>query len=198
MYYGQEQHLTGNFSPNNRQALWSGEGYDTNAPIYTMTSTMNKLRNHAIKTDLRYVTNTSSVLYSDNSTYAARKGPDGVQIVSILTNQGKHEGDYTLQVPGAAPQGTNMTEIMSCKTVLAGNNGTITVPMSGGLPSVYFPTFNLNGSGLCGNKGDASGLGTNSSSTGPGGPKKKGAADNLKVPAWIALGITGALSMMLL
>jgi alpha-amylase len=149
MYYGQEQHLPGNYSPYNRQALWPTQ-YDTSAELYNLTATLNKLRNHAISIDDHYVTNWSSILYTDGSTYATRKGPNGAHILAVLSNQGLQGGDYTLQVHGAADPGTNLTEITLCNgSVVAGENGTITVPMGQGQPRVYFPTFNLNGSGLC-------------------------------------------------
>ncbi|EEA22046.1 hypothetical protein TMatcc_008531 [Talaromyces marneffei ATCC 18224] len=150
MYYGQEQHLPGNYSPYNRQALWPTQ-YDTSTELYNLTATLNKLRNHAISIDDHYVTNWSSILYTDGSTYATRKGPNEAQIVAVLSNQGLQGGDYTLQVPGVADSGTNLTEVTLCdSTVIAGENGTITVPMGHGQPRVYYPTFNLNGSGLCG------------------------------------------------
>ncbi|EED16254.1 alpha-amylase, putative [Talaromyces stipitatus ATCC 10500] len=149
IYYGQEQHLPGNYSPYNRQDLWSTQ-YDTSTELYNLTVTLNKLRNHAISIDDHYVTNWSSLLYTDGSTYVARKGPNGAQIVAVLSNQGLQGGDYTLQIPGVADPGMNLTEVTMCNsTVTAEENGTITVPMGQGQPRVYFPTSNLNGSGLC-------------------------------------------------
>lgn len=195
MYYGQEQHLPGNYSPYNRQALWPTQ-YDTSAELYNLTSTLNKLRNHAISIDDHYVTNWSSILYTDGSTYATRKGPNGAQIVAVLSNQGLQGGDYTLQVPGVADPGTNLTEVTLCdSTVIAGENGTITVPMGQGQPRVYYPTFNLNGSGLCSlesssslsesSKGSSSSLNTTSS----GGPATlpQGAGTISHASGWLIL-----------
>ena len=202
VYYGQEQHLTGLDSPANRQPIWT-TGYNTSAPIYMMISKLNKLRNHAISVNSNYVTNSSILLYTDNSTYATRKGPDGVQIVAVLTNQGTKEGNYDLSVPGAADVGTNMTEVLSCDTVLAGDNGTIVVPMSAGAPKVYFPTFNLNGSGLCGTDETStnvsgSSTSTSTSSSASSTSTKKGAAEQMKVPIWFSLAFVGVLSLFLL
>ncbi|KAH8689124.1 putative alpha-amylase [Talaromyces proteolyticus] len=152
VYYGQEQHLSGQYSPYNRQALWENSpSYDKSAVLYTLTATLNKLRNHAISMDSHYLTNWSSILYNDGSTYVTRKGANGAHIVAVLSNQGLHGGEYTLDVHGAADPGTNLTEVTNCNsTVVAGFNGTITIPMGQGQPRVYFPTFNLKGSGLCG------------------------------------------------
>jgi alpha-amylase len=195
MYYGQEQHLTGNYSPYNRQDLWS-TNYDSSAELYTLTATLNKLRNHAISLDGHYVTNWSSVLHTDPSTYVTRKGANGIQVVAVLSNQGQKSGAYTLQVSGAADPGTNLTEVTLCNsTLVAGTNGTIDVPMGQGQPRVYFPTRQLNGSGLCGNMvSDASNstaTSSNPSSTTTSGSaasaSKTGAADHLQTPLWLTL-----------
>lgn len=202
MYYGQEQHLPGNYSPYNRQALWPTQ-YDTSTELYSLTATLNKLRNHAISIDDHYVTNWSSILYTDGSTYATRKGPNGAQIVAILSNQGLQGGDYTLQVPGVADPGMNLTEVTLCNsTVVAGENGTITVPMGQGQPRVYYPTFNLNGSGLCGFSTSASSSFSPSSkvssgssnSTSSGAPAAtsslpQGASTTVKISTWLGLSI---------
>ncbi|KAJ9251246.1 CAZyme family GH13 [Paecilomyces variotii] len=203
IYYGQEQHLPGNYSPYNRQELWS-TNYNTSAPLYNLTATLNKLRNHAIKVNSNYVTNDSSLLYTDNSTYAARKGVNGVQIVSVLSNQGSNGGAYELEVPGAADEGTELTEVFGCSTVTAGKNGTITVDMDKGEPRVFFPTFNMNGSGLCGTEdtttptASGSSTGTSSSSSVSASSTKKNLAEHLRVPAWLLLGSIGVFSVLML
>jgi len=149
MYQGQEQHATGNYSPYNRAALWT-TGYHTDAPLYKLTGTLNNLRNHAISIDNRYVTSLSSQLYIDQSTIALRKGPDGVQIVSVLSNQGNNMKDYTLVIPGAFTEGQQAIEVTTCQKITATAGGNITVSMSKGEPRVFFPVFNMNNSGLCG------------------------------------------------
>jgi alpha-amylase len=200
MYYGQEQHLPGNYSPYNRQALWPTQ-YNKSTDLYNLTATLNKLRNHAISINDHYVTNWSSILYTDGSTYATRKGPNGAQIVAVLSNQGLQGGDYTLQIPGVADPGMNLTEVTLCNsTVVAGENGTITVPMGRGQPRVYYPTFNLNGSGLCGfsssssfspsSKGSSGSSNTTSSGT-PAASSSlpQGAGPTVKTSAWLGLSI---------
>lgn len=188
MYYGQEQHLTGNYSPYNRQPLWESS-YDTTAPLYTLTAALNTIRNHAINTDSTYVTNTSTLLYTDDSTYATRKGPNGAQIVAVLSNQGTSGGSYELSVPGAANEGTKMTEVIGCTTVVAGTNGTIVVSMDNGAPKVFFPTSNLNGSGLCGTVATST-SGSSATTTGSsasGTSTKKGSAASIRASVWVML-----------
>nr|QBS32936.1 alpha-amylase [Monascus ruber] len=188
VYYGQEQFLSGQYSPYNRQDLWSTK-YDTDAPLYQLISTLNKLRNHAISLDDRYVTNASTILYHDGSTYATRKGPDGVQIVSVLSNQGLNGGAYKLDIDGAAQEGTNLTDVLSCKTVVAGHNDTITVDMDKGEPHVFFPTYQLNGTGLCGNSKSAT-----SASSSPSGTSTSATATSTKDSA--ANGLSASFGLM--
>lgn len=129
--------------------MWSTD-YNTSAELYNLTATLNKLRNHAVSLDDHYVTNWSSILYTDGSTYASRKGSNGAHVFAVLSNQGLQGGEYMLQVSHVADPGTDLTEVISCNRVaVEGPNGTITIPMNQGQPRVYFPTHNLNGSGLC-------------------------------------------------
>lgn len=200
MYYGQEQHLTGNYSPYNRQEIWT-TGYDTTVPLYTLTATLNKIRNHAISLSSNYVTNSSSILYTDGSVYSARKGVEGSQIVAVLSNQGTSGGSYTLDVPGAATKGTSMTEILGCTTATAGTNGTITVKMDAGLPKVWFPTDSLKGSGLCGTESStsSSATGTATSSSSTATSTKKSAAERVAVThALVGLVLVAIFSLVVL
>lgn len=201
MYYGQEQHLTGEYSPYNRGPLWPTK-YNTSAPLYQLTAKLNGLRNHAISVDSNYVNNLSQVLYTDPATYAARKGSNGAQIISIISNQGSNGGPYQLAVPGVADPGTNMTEIMTCGTALAGTNGTILVNMDKGEPRVLFPTLQMPGSGLCGYEGksvNSSGSSSGSSgSSSSNSSSKKGGAAELHVSTALTAVVLGLASFILL
>lgn len=151
--------MPGNYSPYNRAPLWSGSSsgtpYDTEAPLYNLTATLNTLRNHAIKTDSRYVSNHSTELYLDPATMATRKGPDGVQIVAVFSNQGEKGGDYELSVgPGAFQEGMEVMEVLDCTKSNANEAGNVTALMGGGMPRVFFPTAQMEGSGLCGYASD--------------------------------------------
>ncbi|KAF4210361.1 hypothetical protein CNMCM8980_004292 [Aspergillus fumigatiaffinis] len=149
VYQGQEQHMPGNYTPFNRGALWT-TNYDTTSPLFKLTATLNKLRNHAISIDNRYVANHSIELHSDNSTYATRKGPEGAQIVSIFSNQGSNGGKYQLALKDAYAPGTEVMEVLGCSKLTANDVGNLTVDMDAGEPRVFFPVAQLNNSGLCG------------------------------------------------
>lgn len=195
-YYGQEQHLQGNYSPYNRQALWENNP-STTSNLYTLTTTLNTIRNRAISIDSNYITNTSTLLHTDASTYAARKGPNGVQIVSILSNQGSKGGGYTLTIDNVADPGTNMTEVVTCTSYIATGNGTVFVEMDKGEPRVLFPSFQLNDTGICGFGAKATGTGGKNPTTTGSSPSsthsKKGAAGKVGVSGWVlgAMGLMG-------
>ena len=146
---GQEQHMPGNYSPYNRAPLWS-TGYNTEGSLYTLTATLNRLRNHALRIDNHYASNHSQELYVDGSTYATRKGPEGVQIVSVFSNQGSKGGKYQLALQGGFAPGMDVMEILGCSRLTSNEVGNITVEMGAGEPKIFFPMSQLNGSGLCG------------------------------------------------
>ncbi|QSZ35995.1 hypothetical protein DSL72_007119 [Monilinia vaccinii-corymbosi] len=201
-YYGQEQHLKGEYSPFNRQALWENNP-STTSNLYVLTTKLNTIRNHAISVNSNYVTNSSILLYTDDSTYATRKGPNGVQIVSILSNQGSKGGKYSLAVDKAADPGTNLTEIFTCATYIANDNGTIYVDLDKGEPRVLFPTFQMNGTGVCGFAKDASSGTFSVNATSPdsaanGKGSKKGGAGAVRVATWMTGGVVGLVAMALL
>lgn len=141
--------MPGNYSPYNRDIIWK-TGYSTDAPLYKLTATLNILRNHAISVDSHYVSNHSQELYVDGSTYATRKGPEGVQIVSVFSNQGSKGGEYELALAGGFAPGTEVIEVLNCKKLTANNVGNITVSMGAGEPKIFFPVAQMNNSELCG------------------------------------------------
>jgi alpha-amylase len=181
IYQGQEQFQSGNYSPYNRAPLWP-TNYDNTSDLYQATALYNTIRNHAISIDSRYATNHSALLHIDGSAYATAKGVEGYQIVAVYSNQGTGGGAYNLSFAHAYPAGTNVTEITSCNTSIAYATGNITVEMFQGQPRVFFPTNQLNGSGLCGsdrvatNLTSGSGSSGNSSSSSGGGAKKNDSA----------------------
>lgn len=178
VYQGQEQHLSGNYSPYNREAIWT-TNYDTTAPLYTLAATLNNLRNHAIKVDSRYTLH-SKQLYLDPATYATSKGPSGVNIVAVFSNQGEKGGKYELNVGGGFAPNEQVMEILSCDKSSADAHGNITVQMGQGAPKVFFPVANLNNSGICGFEKQSTTAGSNSTHSNSTGTKK-GSAEHVQM-----------------
>lgn len=147
VYQGQEQHYNsqgGTGVPFNREAVWLS-GYDTSAPLYQLTATLNKARSNAMNNDAGYLTYRNYHIYSDNNNVAMRKG----QMVTVLSNLGSSAGSSTLTFASGYAAGTQVTELLTCNTLTADSNGNLAVPMSQGLPRIYYPSANITSSGLC-------------------------------------------------
>lgn len=149
IYQGQEQHFNGNVTPVNREPLWKS-GYNTNSELYQFTALMNKLRKHAITVDSAYVNFVSQAIYSDDSTIALRKGYEGQQIVTVLSNSGENQSAYDLAIPTAYVPGEVVMDVVTCTNTTINQYAQLIVPMGQGIPHVYFPANKMNGSQICG------------------------------------------------
>lgn len=147
MYQGQEQHFKGNSTPFNREPLWDS-GYNKSAPMYVLTSTLNKLRNHAIKLSPDYLESPSEVMLADTNHYCQKKGPSGNQVVFCINNKSSKGDGYQLPVNGFEAN-DEVVEVLGCTTVTASVDGSITAYMYDGEPRVYTKASTLEGTGLC-------------------------------------------------
>ncbi|GKZ49815.1 hypothetical protein AbraIFM66951_002523 [Aspergillus brasiliensis] len=150
IYAGQEQHYSGGNDPYNREATWLS-GYKTTSELYTHIAASNKIRTHAIKQDSGYLTYKNYPIYQDTSTLAMRKGYNGTQTITVLSNLGASGSSYTLSLPGTGyTAGQKITEIYTCTNLTVNSNGSVPVPMKSGLPRILYPTDKLvNGSSFC-------------------------------------------------
>lgn len=149
IYAGQEQHYSGGNDPANREAVWLS-GYSTTSELYQFIAVSNQIRNYTIYVDEGYLTYKARPIYQDSHTLAIRKGFDGNQVITVLSNLGSSGSSYTLSLSGTGyAAGQQVTEIYSCTDVTADSNGNIAVSMGGGLPKAFFPTAKLAGSGIC-------------------------------------------------
>ncbi|KAH1687383.1 hypothetical protein KXX12_001899 [Aspergillus fumigatus] len=169
IYAGQEQHYSGGADAANREAVWLS-GYSTTSDLYKLIATANAIRSHAISKDPGYVTYKvrgshsrkdhtikqgllnpqNNPIYKDTSTIAMRKGSDGAQIITVLSNLGASGSSYTLSLGGTGYEaGQQLTEMFSCTTVTVGSDKKVPVSMASGLPRVFYPTAGLNGSTVC-------------------------------------------------
>ncbi|KAL9074386.1 MAG: hypothetical protein Q9157_004413 [Trypethelium eluteriae] len=152
VYQGQEQHLSGNGTPYNREALWT-TSYNTSATLYTFTQTLNQIRTQAIFSSTNYTTYNNYVIYQDLHTLAMRKGYNGSQIITVLSNLGVFGSNYTLSLSATETgytAGMDVTELLGCTNTTVDNSNTLEVRMGQGLPKVFYPTELLAGSGMCG------------------------------------------------
>ncbi|KAL4764014.1 alpha-amylase [Aspergillus foveolatus] len=149
IYAGQEQHYSGAGDPANREATWLS-GYDTTSELYQFIAKTNQIRNHAIWQNETYLSYKNYAIYNENNVLAMRKGFDGSQIITILTNAGANAGSSTVSVPNTGyTAGAAVTEIYTCEDITVSDSGEVSVPMESGLPRVLYPKAKLEGSGIC-------------------------------------------------
>lgn len=148
VYQGQEQHYNaegGSSTPYNREALWLS-GYNTDAELYQLVTSLNAIRHNAIADDDSYTTTQNSHVCNDYTNIAMKKG----DVLTVLTNVGSSGANYSLSIDSGYDANTELTELLTCDTLTVSSNGTAAVPMGAGLPRVYYPTSGISGSGLCG------------------------------------------------
>ncbi|KAK3689180.1 glycoside hydrolase family 13 protein [Podospora appendiculata] len=147
VYQGQEQHFNGSITPANREPLWLS-GYDTKAPLYVLTQTLNKIRNNAIKKDDSYLETAAVTLWADTNHMCLRKGPDGTQVVFCINNKSSKGDSYQVSIGGFSPS-DQVVEVVSCATSTADATGNVTMYFGAGEPKVYVTATTLRDTGLC-------------------------------------------------
>ena len=153
IYQGQEQHESGGVSPYfNRAPLWLAN-YNTEAQLYKYIANLNQARQHIIVNSKTYTSWLTEVIYQDYHTFAMRKGANGSQVITVLTNNGENEDDWTLDLENHGfTSGTQVTDILTCTEMTVNSSGVLSIPMRSGLPKVIYPTQLLQNSSLCGIK----------------------------------------------
>ncbi|KAF2167197.1 glycoside hydrolase family 13 protein [Zasmidium cellare ATCC 36951] len=152
IYQGQEQEYTGSDTPANRAPLWTSN-YNKTANLYLHIQNVNKLRTWAIHQDATWLTYNAYPIYNDTQTVVMRKGYDGKQVVGVYSNSGSSGATRTITVSSAKSgftAGQKITEGLRCQALTADSKGNLGVVISGGSPSVLYPTAGLAGSGICG------------------------------------------------
>ncbi|QIX00198.1 hypothetical protein AMS68_005715 [Peltaster fructicola] len=145
VYQGQEQHyaalgavMSGEPAPWNREALWLS-GYNQSAVLYQLIAKLNLARKNAIGVDVSHLAYRNWPIYQDEHTLAMRKG----NMITVLSNQGSNSGTYTLPLNSTLLPGTKVTELLTCTELTVDGGGGLAVPMSQGLPRVYYPSANI-------------------------------------------------------
>lgn len=79
-----------------------------------------------------------------------RKGYNGSQTITVLSNLGSDGSEYTLSLSNTGfDSGDKVTEIITCSSLTVDDNGDVPVPMNSGEPRVIYPSSKLSGSTLC-------------------------------------------------
>ncbi|CAG8214756.1 unnamed protein product [Penicillium olsonii] len=149
VYQGQEQHLDGNATPDNREAIWLTK-YPTDTVLYKLITKLNLIRKHAYILSRDYLELPTHTIYQDSSVLAFTKGVEGRQVIMVLSSQPSTSTYYTISLPLTYNAGTQVLDVLNCKNYTVDNAGMLQVGMDKGEPRVFFPTEYMDGSGLCG------------------------------------------------
>jgi alpha-amylase len=149
IYQGQEQHLTGDGTPANREAIWLTK-YDTDAVLYKLIAKLNAIRRHAYTLSKDYLDLPTHTIYQDSSALAFTKGIEGRQVVMVLSTQPSTSTYYTISLTYTYNAGIKLVDVLNCKNYTVDNYGALEVDMDKGEPRVFFPSEYMDGSGLCG------------------------------------------------
>ncbi|KAJ7286003.1 alpha-amylase [Mycena rebaudengoi] len=144
VYYGQEQGFSGAADPYNREPLWPSNY--TSTSTYQLITTLNRVRNWAIKTT-DWVTQETEILTSSSNGLAFKKGG----IVSIVTNLGS-PGQTLTHTAFKSPwqQGAVALDVVACRQFVVASEGYLEAEYTkGGVPIVLVLPDWLKGSGIC-------------------------------------------------
>lgn len=102
-----------------------------------------------IRTDVGfkdYLTYENYVIYNDTSTIAIRKGYDGSQIITVLSNLGADGSSYNLKLTSTGwKSGQSVYDLLTCTSTTVAADDALLVPMALGLPRVYYADGSANG-----------------------------------------------------
>ncbi|KAH6675165.1 glycoside hydrolase family 13 protein [Halenospora varia] len=149
IYQGQEQHFNGASDPYNREALWPSN-YNTSSPLYTLVSTLNKVRALAATSSDTYITWHQQIVYSEDHVIAVRKGDESFMTLIVVSNVGEGAGTKSVVMGNVGfPAGLTVVDVLTCKSVVVGSDGSLSVNIEGGAPMVFYPQFLLEKSSVC-------------------------------------------------
>ncbi len=141
--------LEGSGDPANREAIWETR-FRPEVSLHQFIASMNEIRSQAIKKDSNYLIYKNYPIYSNSHVIAMRKGFDGYQMITVLTNAGESSAEYTFMLGGTGFQpGEVLVEVTKCVTVSINADGSLDVAMAQGLPKVFYPAAQLSGSRIC-------------------------------------------------
>lgn len=154
IYEGQEWALASASDPYNREAIWLQSGaYSGTGVLHGFIAATTQTRNH-----LTYVSNgtwgtyQNWVIWSDSHSMAMRKGFDGTQSVTVVTNQGSNGSGYTVSLPSSSTgwgANTALVETVGCGTTTTDSSGNLSVTIKSA-PQIWVAKSLASGSGVCG------------------------------------------------
>ncbi|WVR03250.1 hypothetical protein IAU60_000241 [Kwoniella sp. DSM 27419] len=145
VYYGLEQDIAdGPYDPNNREALWNYNDYNTQGDTYKLITRLNKIR-QLLNPKNGYKQNVASVLQYTAHDIALVRG----DALIVLTNRGT-SGSTTWLVSGSKlGKNASAVDLLSCTKVTTDVKRSLSVTFTYGQPFVFVPASIASSSGLC-------------------------------------------------
>lgn len=152
IYQGQEWALASSGDPSNREAIWLQSGaYGGTGVLHGHIALVNSVRNWLMAVGgSGWNTYQSQVVWSDNNSMALRKGPNGSQSLTIVTNQGENGAKQTVSLDAGWTGGEAVYEVLGCGDGTTQDDGSFVATIEGGVGQIWVQKSILGGSGICG------------------------------------------------
>ncbi|KAL9618478.1 MAG: hypothetical protein Q9160_006797 [Pyrenula sp. 1 TL-2023] len=152
IYQGQEWALASPTDPSNREAIWlQSGGFSGTGVMHGFIAQVNAVRNWMIAVGgSGWTTYQSEVAWSDNNSMAMRKGSNGYQSLTIVTNKGGSGAKQVVQLSAGWGGNDTIYEVLACGDGTTQSDGSFFATIEGGVGQIWVRKAILGGSGICG------------------------------------------------
>ncbi|WWC57793.1 uncharacterized protein I303_100328 [Kwoniella dejecticola CBS 10117] len=146
VYYGLEQDIAdGPYDPNNREALWNYNNYNTGGDTYKRITNLNKIRD-LLASKGNFLTSVATVLKIQDNDIALQRE----DALIVLTNRGS-SGSGTWSIGGTKfGNNADVVDLLSCDKGKTDGSGALSVSWSTGQPFVFVSSQIAADGGFCG------------------------------------------------
>ncbi|WWC67129.1 uncharacterized protein I206_101036 [Kwoniella pini CBS 10737] len=146
VYYGLEQDIAdGPYDPNNREALWNYNNYNTAGDTYKRIANLNKIRDF-LGFKGSFSTSVATVLKIQDQDIALQRE----DALIVLTNRGS-SGSGTWSISGTKfGNNADVVDLLSCGTAKTDASGSMSITWSTGQPFVFVSSQIASEGGFCG------------------------------------------------
>lgn len=152
IYQGQEWALASPTDPSNREAIWlQSGGFSGTGVMHGFIAQVNAVRNWMIAVGgAGWTTYQGEVVWSDNNSMAMKKGSNGYQSLTIVTNQGGSGAKQVVQLNAGWGGNDAIYEVLACGDGTTQSDGSFFATIEGGVGQIWVRKAILGGSGICG------------------------------------------------
>ncbi|WRT63393.1 uncharacterized protein IL334_000298 [Kwoniella shivajii] len=146
VYYGLEQDIAdGPYDPNNREALWNYNNYNTGGDTYKRIQTLNKIRDY-LGGRGKFFNSVATILKVQDNDIALQRE----EALIVLTNRGS-SGSGTWLIGGTKfGNNADVVDLLSCTKAKTDGTASLSISWTNGQPSVFVSTDVAAAGGFCG------------------------------------------------